>query len=1416
MFRSLFGTTVAGEYGDTGTTGGRPRNPSGQEQAARRGTPNKTAAGGDSSSAQQDGGGFFQLEPTHASAEESLFDDLEVKPPAVEPKPSPMKPPADSESAAGVFSAFQFMAEPAAPSDKAAPIGGSPPSAGGGGQGMSAFSFLTEESPAAGDSVEGPDETVSILGDAVGKTTSSSFSFLSEGGGGGPSAESSVAAEVTSAVSLSSPLAATGNVVLPASSDGKAAAEVGGAAGQTPGDVDQQPAGSSGLASEVSSPSASSSSTARAGGLAATATAAQEGEDKQPAADDVPSWKPSAGVVRKKRTVRRVGYAREETLASSSMAPPVPRSPTAGRPTGSGNTSTEAAGDQTSGSKPSATAGGGISRGGGGDYEAPSVPIPSRKASTSPMTAGRETMDDSMVAEAAAMAALAASMAPSGIQGAMAKGDLKQGSSHGTASSSTSSAAGGGAAAAAAAAVAAAASLSNPHPTAMKKNHSFMTKFKGLLSQSSSSKSDSSPISPKAAAGKSATNPTVATTPRSSPTDAAAAAATTKAGEDHPPSRSERGGADPDSAAEGRSSVVRPAFSGGEENGAVQEMRAELSVLIDAFQQKSESLSNRLTEAAAEKAALECSRTSLGNSHAEGIRRLAEAESEQQRLADEEDYEKAAELSLEIENLKDESASAARRLRELEEDGGSLDRSSAEARQELLAAVEETTRGLKVFQGRQDAKLGKLVSERAALFEEENRRMNTEQERIALEKTHVERDWAHLEEELSQTEKAISGQTGGEDERMSKLRLMRMELEGEVKDLEAQLEAKRGALREVLVGLDEAEGRITAVRGKFERQLQRLRERERLVEVSRQDCQTEEASLQGDRDRHRELMEEATKEQQGLMDAVEGIAEDVKLAELLQSTLSKHWTSESRTGRVPADEKNGAETGDEDSRNDARNDALVALRSEVEGARSRYELKGRAVAALDERKDVLKAEMATNADALPDLEQRKRAAVGAKNYKEAGQVSREIKETERRQQEVLELLSDLEHSVAEGSAVRKELEGTKTELMQAEEALRVAEEAVATSRIAALERRAKPLRIASRAVARRGKTGGLRDAAESLLVVQLASLDAEAKDISARHGLAPPELSQPRPGDSDDESDGGGGGGSDSSTGPTAGGSGQEVVTSVGVDEEDGGSADGNDGEGAKPEDIATPVEAVPRMADDSAVVASRELIELEAAEVERDLADVDARLATALTDEDYDQAAELDAQMTQMRARLAYFTAQAAALAQPATTTTPIPASGKAEDTGNSSELAEDDSSSRSLSLSSSAVPQEDVDVDAAAACGGGGEEAPREEHAGAGGNATAEATDGHVASEENSDGCAAEADSGALDPVPGAAAGQEAGDDASDDVVDGVREAGDEGPAVIDLEEAEHDDAPQGRESLGVEGGTAVEQADGTKRAV
>ncbi len=75
-----------------------------------------------------------------------------------------------------------------------------------------------------------------------------------------------------------------------------------------------------------------------------------------------------------------------------------------------------------------------------------------------------------------------------------------------------------------------------------------------------------------------------------------------------------------------------------------------------------------------------------------------------------------------------------------------------------------------------------------------------------------------------------------------------------------------------------------------------------------------------------------------------------------------------------------------------------------------------------------------------------------------------------------------------------------------------------------------------------------RDTAESLLVLQLASLDAEAKDISARHGLAPPELSQPQPGDSDDE---GGGDADDAGSGEEGAGGGGDVAPDLAGDAEE-------------------------------------------------------------------------------------------------------------------------------------------------------------------------------------------------------------------------------------------------------------------------
>lgn len=49
-----------------------------------------------------------------------------------------------------------------------------------------------------------------------------------------------------------------------------------------------------------------------------------------------------------------------------------------------------------------------------------------------------------------------------------------------------------------------------------------------------------------------------------------------------------------------------------------------------------------------------------------------------------------------------------------------------------------------------------------------------------------------------------------------------------------------------------------------------------------------------------------------------------------------------------------------------------------------------------------------------------------------------------------------------------------------------------------------------------------REAADALLLLQISSLEAEAREMGARYGLPSPDFCSPRPEDLDDGADGGG------------------------------------------------------------------------------------------------------------------------------------------------------------------------------------------------------------------------------------------------------------------------------------------------------
>lgn len=333
------------------------------------------------------------------------------------------------------------------------------------GGGMSAFSFLADSLPSVSAGVVDPQPPAVVeAGDAAipGISSTSSFSFLTSRG---VKEESAVAGMGLGTGDRVGATESTIKTVTGASDDGSSGrrdssiSEAGSqntvqpstsaAVGSRPGNRSTTPSMAE-AAGEKATPIAPI-----AAGRVGVGTAGNQAESS---ATPAFGWKPSTGVVRKKRTARRVGYARDDTLAA--IDPGTASSPSStkqGTPattvsaqyerSRSGSNSSVASGKTGVSTKSSTSAGmeteelaavvassstirGGISYvhpDGGNSKSSADAALPGTGQmaglSSFGSALGEREMEDSVMAEAAAMAALAASMAP-GTSGAIKGGGL--------------------------------------------------------------------------------------------------------------------------------------------------------------------------------------------------------------------------------------------------------------------------------------------------------------------------------------------------------------------------------------------------------------------------------------------------------------------------------------------------------------------------------------------------------------------------------------------------------------------------------------------------------------------------------------------------------------------------------------------------------------------------------------------------------------------------------------------------------------------------------------------------------------------------------------------------------------------------------------------------------------------------------
>lgn len=458
---------------------------------------------------------------------------------------------------------------------------------------------------------------------------------------------------------------------------------------------------------------------------------------------------------------------------------------------------------------------------------------------------------------------------------------------------------------------------------------------------------------------------------------------------------------------------------------------------------------------------------------------LKEKVLEQERLAEAEEYERADSLTTEVESLKQEMALRAAALRDLALEVDRAEREMGSRRLDQLRAAEEMATWLRSFEAAQRDALKSANRDAKVRREAAARRVAAEAERLSMERAHVERDAAHVAEEFERMEKLIEAQTAGDASRRDELSRDKAAKELEIDELKMRLAAAQAERDVIDDELREIEGKIGNARAKFERQLQRLEQRDKMVKASAADCDAELAALE----REKEAIELASQHAERLATERANVAD----AAALELDVSRRLAAAAAVWQHADGQGN-----DSDEAGRILETELQALRCAVAEAEEAFHDAAKQLRELEASRASLRAERSAIDERIPQLESAKKAAAAARQYKEAGALAKEAKQWAAKRSELNTQLERIEPPLNDAQATADDA-ASKHATAKADLADRERDADVQLLR--ALRSKANQLKALQNRFANDAKASKLAAAAASLVRVELANVSVRADDL---------------------------------------------------------------------------------------------------------------------------------------------------------------------------------------------------------------------------------------------------------------------------------------------------------------------------------
>jgi hypothetical protein len=354
----------------------------------------------------------------------------------------------------------------------------------------------------------------------------------------------------------------------------------------------------------------------------------------------------------------------------------------------------------------------------------------------------------------------------------------------------------------------------------------------------------------------------------------------------------------------------------------------------------------------------------------------------QTAAAEEEDFELADRLGSTLDAHEQEHASATARRAAARDSLRQLQQSQQESVALLVQRFDTLQSALREFQGQQVSQDRSQAAQALERFTTVSKQLSIESERLNQDLKHLERDEALVADERQELENTISEQSGQYELLREQARERLTATEAEIEDLRQQLAAKQASaaqLRTEMAGHDEA---VLRVRVKFSRQLNRVQQKETSLRGNRQDWELEKVSFDSQKQAHERDMAAHADAMVAHDDLLARLAQEIGLAETFGALVAQEISEQDEKVEEP---DNVSPLQDQVLQSEA---ALGQAKEALDTVTAR-------LAQLEhEKKDI--------EFRVPQLEELKTAAAARRDFKTAGSASKEIKDSGIRLREICE------------------------------------------------------------------------------------------------------------------------------------------------------------------------------------------------------------------------------------------------------------------------------------------------------------------------------------------------------------------------------------------------------------------------------